>query len=236
MHPIMRLRFDCAVDSATMRESGANAAKARAAAARHALEVRLAERVHVDLAQRHENVAITVWAVALLDKKWIVAGAVRPVGGCKGWRQRVLLEVVPVRQRPVIGSAQTDHRIANNSLERDQVAAVPGQKIPAAVLTLVPVGSPVGLTWRRIGSAEIAVLLPQRREDPVDCGVESPAGPVVERTRLHRLDAACIPEDRIRPLRPQRPDVLACTCHVALPPFEEQHPAFAAKIYWREII
>ena len=141
----MRLRLDCAVGPAAMFESGADAAEARAAAARHALEVRLSERVHVDIAQRHENVAITVRTVALLDKKRIVTGAVRPVGGCKGGWQPVLLEVIPVRQRPVVGSAQSDHRIANDGLERDQIAAVPGQKIPAAVLTLVPVGIPVGL-------------------------------------------------------------------------------------------
>src|SRR4029079_9162888 len=64
MHPIMRLRLYCAVSPAAMFESGADAAEARAAAARHALEVRLSERVHVDIAQRHENVAITVRTVA----------------------------------------------------------------------------------------------------------------------------------------------------------------------------
>src|SRR5262245_21442532 len=105
MHPIMRLRLDCAVGSASMRESGANAAKARTTTARHSLEVRLAERVHVDIAQGHENVAVAVRTVALLDKKRIVAGAVGPVRRPKGGWQPRLLEVIPVRQRPVVGSA-----------------------------------------------------------------------------------------------------------------------------------
>src|SRR4029079_5012642 len=119
MHPVMRLRLDCAVDPASMRESGGEAAEARAAATRDALEVRLSERVHVDFAQRHENVAVAVRTGALFDKKRIVAGAVRAVGGCKGGGKRVLLEVIPVRQRPVIGSAESDHRIANDGLECD---------------------------------------------------------------------------------------------------------------------
>src|SRR5262245_27310396 len=160
MHPIMRLRLDCAVGPASMLESGVDAAETRAATARHSLEVRLSERVHVDIAQRHENVAITVRTVALFDKKRIVAGAIRPVGGSKGGWQPRLLEVIPVGQRPVVRSAQAGHRIANNGLERDQVAAVPGQKMPAAMLTLVPVGIPVSLAWRRIRRSEIAVLLP----------------------------------------------------------------------------
>src|SRR5512146_1075640 len=117
MHPIMRLRLDSAVGSASMLEPGVDAAEARAATVRHALEVRLSQRVHVDIAQRHENVAIAVRTVALLDKKRIVAGTVRPVGGCKGGWQPVLLEVIPVRQRPIIGSAESDHRIANDGLE-----------------------------------------------------------------------------------------------------------------------
>src|SRR5262249_7859197 len=150
---IVRLRLDCAVGPPAMLESGADAAEARAAAIRHALEIRLTERVHVDFAQRHENVAVTVRAIALFDEKRIVAGAVGPVGGSKsGWKP-FLLEVIPIRQRPVVGSAQANHRIANNGLERDQITAVPGQKIPAAVLALVPVGIPVGLAWRSIRSA-----------------------------------------------------------------------------------
>src|SRR4249919_1268998 len=101
MHPIMWLRLDSAVGPASMLEPGAHATETWAATARHSLEVRLSERVHVYIAQRHENVAITVRTVALFDKKWIVAGAVRPVGGCKGDGQPILLEVIPVRQRPV---------------------------------------------------------------------------------------------------------------------------------------
>src|SRR5262249_40077314 len=98
-------------------------------------------------------------------------------------------------------------------LERDQVAAVPGQEVPAAVLALAPVRVDVAVARHLIVRTQGTELLPQVRVDAVDRAVEAPAGRLSQRPRLHRLDAARVPEDRVGPVGAQLPDVPACEGH-----------------------
>lgn len=184
-------------------------------------EVVIVERVQIDLIHRHVNrVAVgPVRPVALLDIERIVAMPVRPILGRERGRQLVLvrLEVIPVGKRPVLGSAELDDRVANDGLEGDEVAAVPGQEVPAAVLTLLPIGLHIGLARLRLRLAQISDLLPHRSGEPVDGAKELPARGLFQRPRLHRLDAARIPEDRIGPVAAQFPNIFADSRHVGLP-------------------
>ncbi len=209
---VVRLGLDAAVRMglAVVIEARADAAETLAAALSRTGEMAVAQRAQGDRLERHEDLAVVARPVTLRHEQRIVAAPVRPVRRREGGRQAILVgfEIIPVGQRPVGRPAGSFHGVAHHRLEGEQITTVPGQEVPAGVLALIPEGRDVRCARHRFAALEIAELLPQLAIDPVDRTEETPRGRLLQRARLHRLDAARIPQDRSRPIAAELPDVL----------------------------
>src|SRR5437588_8833786 len=177
VHPVVRLRFNAAMHAPAMLEPRVDAAKAGAASAGDPGELGIGHSLEVDLMNGHINLAVVIGSVTLLDEEWIVAMSVRPVRRCESRRQLELIgfEIIPIWQRPIRRSAEFSHRRADVRLEGEEIAAMPRQKIPAPVLTLLPETFHIGSVRHRVGRTQVTEFLPKRRIEAVDRAVETPA-------------------------------------------------------------
>ena len=121
------------------------------------------------------------------------------------------IAVVPVRQGPIRRAAQLRDGIAHDGFEGGEIAAMPGQEIPALMLALERQG--IAGRRERAGTAEIAEGAPQAFIEAMQGGEIGPARAIGDRPLLQRADAACVPGERVAPTCPELPDVLACVCH-----------------------
>ena len=201
VHGVVGLRLDATVGATSVREPGVNATEARASAAGHPGEVRIAQRREVQVVGLDEHVPVPIRPVAMLHEEGVVPRAVGPVRGRKRRRKRRLAraEVVPVRERPVARAAGGQHDGADVRLEGQDVAPVPRQEVPAAVLALPPelvIRAWLGGWSRR---AEVAELLPPRRVEAVHGRVEAPARRFGQRAGLHGRNPPGVPQDLVGP-------------------------------------
>ena len=146
-----------------------------------------------------------LWVLAALDaSRQGVGGAVGQVVGAEllAHQPRVrigVVGVVPIGQRPVVGwTVERGDLGADHLLEHGQVAAVPGQEEPAAVLALAPEPLPV----RRRGELVIgpgqripvAVVVVDRR-------LPAPAPRIGDQALAHAGHALGVPEQGVVPGR-----------------------------------